>query len=88
MVFRHFDESPVVYEGELVTEKIAHWFDVVSVPTVVEFSEKYSDLIFKDKRDAIVYFRAPKYKNSKDERFFRQAATQFKDDIMFVVTDI
>jgi len=47
VLLRQFDNSPVVYSGNLEVQPIVDWATSLSVPTLIEFSEDYIDPIFQ-----------------------------------------
>jgi hypothetical protein len=46
LVFRKFDNSPLVFDGSWETNPIVDWLTTSSVPTLIEFSEDYIEPIF------------------------------------------
>jgi hypothetical protein len=57
LVFRKFDNSPLVFDGSWETTPIVDWLTASSVPTLIEFSEDFIEPIFGQKKAAIVLFR-------------------------------
>ena len=46
VLFRKFDESPVVYRGASSASAIVDWMTAQSVPTLIEFGDDYIEPIF------------------------------------------
>jgi len=46
VLFRQFDNSPIVHSGNIEVGAIVEWAVAHSVPTLIEFSEDYIDPIF------------------------------------------
>jgi hypothetical protein len=46
LVFRKFDNSPVVFDGTWELNPAVEWLTGSSVPTLIEFSEEYIEPIF------------------------------------------
>mmetsp|Transcript_17722 Transcript_17722/g.12650 ORF Transcript_17722/g.12650 Transcript_17722/m.12650 type:complete len:281 (+) Transcript_17722:98-940(+) len=88
LLFRQFDESPIIYRGELELLKILDWMDQSSVPTVLYFSGNSKDDYFRLKRHNVVLFRKPDGKDSLYERAFIKAAEELKGEATFVIVDV
>ena len=58
LIFRKFDNSPLVFSGEWEVQKIVDWLSSASVPTLIDFSEDCIEPIFGQKKPAIVLFRS------------------------------
>lgn len=46
ILFRQFDESPLIYSGAFELAAIVDWMVKSSVPTLIEFSEDFIEPIF------------------------------------------
>jgi len=57
VLFRKFDDSPVVYSGNWETTPVVDFLVSSSVPTLIEFSEEYIEPIFGNRRQALFLFR-------------------------------
>jgi len=88
VLFRQFDTSPLVFEGNMEVTPIVDWMLASSVPTVIEFSEDYIEPIFGQKNNAIFLFRSEEDKDSAFAKTFEEAAKQLKGSILFVVSGI
>ena len=56
MLTRDFEQEVMHYKGEINEHALLFWMEVLSVPQVVRFSEKYVDTIFKMGRTALFLF--------------------------------
>lgn len=88
LVFRKFDNSPLVFDGEWETEKIVNWLTTSSVPTLIEFSEDYIEPIFGQKKPAIVLFRNKDDHDTDYSKVFAEAAKDLKGEVLFVVSGV
>ncbi len=88
VLFRQFDNSPVVYAGSFETQAIVDWMTAHSVPTLIEFSEDYIEPIFGARQSAIFLFRSAADSSSDFAKVFEQAAQELKGQILFVVSGV
>jgi len=80
-LFRDFEESPISYQGEINAKKIYSWIDRASIPTMIEFSEKYMDVLFSG-RSIMVLFS-----NDRSQGFhqiYSEASKKLYGDTLFV----
>jgi len=88
LVFRKFDNSPVVFDGTWETNPVVDWLSSSAVPTLIEFSEDYIEPIFGQKKPAIVLFRKKDDHDTDYVKTFAEAAKHLKGEILFVVSDV
>ena len=46
VLFRKFDDSPLVYSGSMSASAIVDWMTTQMVPTLIDFSDDYIEPIF------------------------------------------
>jgi hypothetical protein len=88
VLFRKFDDSPLVFSGNWETTPVVDFLVASSVPTLIDFSEDYIEPIFGQRKSAVFLFR---HKDDSDADFvktFSDAASKLKGDILFVVSGI
>jgi protein disulfide-isomerase A1 len=88
VLFRKFDESPLVFSGNFDTTPIVDWLVGSSVPTLIEFSEDYIEPIFGQRKSALFLFRNEEDASSDYSKLFEQAAKELKGDVLFVVSGV
>lgn len=88
VLFRKFDESPLVFSGNWETTPIVDWLVTGSVPTLIEFSEDYIEPIFGQKNAAIILFRAAEEAAGELKNLFSKAASELKGKVLFVESGI
>lgn len=88
LIFRKFDDSPLVFSGDWEVQKIVDWLSTASVPTLIDFSEDYIEPIFGQKKPAIVLFRNKEDEDSDYAKRFAEAAKELKGEILFVVSGV
>lgn len=89
VLFRKFDESPLVFSESLQTATLVNWLSQSSVPTLIEFSEEYIEPIFGQRKAAIILFRAPGDNESAFFKTFTEAAKTLKgSDVLFVESGV
>lgn len=66
VLFRNFDESPLVYKGNWETTPMVDWLVSSSVPILIEFSEEFIEPIFGQRKPALFLFRS---KNDADSNY-------------------
>jgi len=86
VLFRKFDNSPLVYSDALDQNSIVNWLTASSVPTLMEFSEEYIEPIFGQKNAALFLFRKQGDADSDFAKVFEKAAHELKGEILFIVT--
>jgi len=88
VLFRKFDESPLVFSGNWETTPIVDWLVGGSVPTLIDFSEEYIDPIFGQRKSALFLFRKKDDKDSAFAKVFAEAAQALKGEILFVESGV
>lgn len=88
LIFRKFDDSPLVFSGDWEVQKIVDWLSTASVPTLIDFSEDFIEPIFGQKKPAIVLFRNKDEDDHEYAKIFAQAAKELKGEILFVVSGV
>jgi protein disulfide-isomerase A1 len=88
VLFRKFDNSPLVYNGEWNANTITEWISTSSVPTVIEFSEDFIEPIFGQRKAAVFLFRSAGDADSDFAKTFSEAANALKGSILFVVSGV
>lgn len=88
VLFRKFDESPVVYSGSWESTPMIDWMVAQSVPTVIDFSEEYIEPIFGQRKPALFLFRSKSDESSSFAKAFTEAAKKLKGEILFVVSGV
>lgn len=88
VLFRKFDESPLVYSGSYETTPVVDFLVSSSVPTLIDFSEDYIEPIFGQRKAALFLFRDPEDSNADFVKTFSEAASKLKGEILFVVSGI
>ena len=74
VVFRKFDNSPVVFTGNFEATPIVDFLLASSVPTLIEFSEDYIEPIFGQRKAAVILFRGSEDASSDFSKVFAEAA--------------
>jgi protein disulfide-isomerase A1 len=88
VLFRQFDNSPVVYTGSWEVTPVVDWMLTQSVPTLIEFGEDYIEPIFGQKQAAIFYFREDKDETNEVSKVFAEASEKLKGQVLFVKSSI
>lgn len=88
VLFRKFDDSPLVYPGNWESTPIVDWMSVSSVPTLIEFSEEYIEPIFGQRQAALFLFSAPEDASAPFSKVFAEAAQKLKGQILFSVSGV
>jgi hypothetical protein len=88
VLFRKFDDSPLVFSGNWESTPIVDWMTSSSVPTLIDFSEDYIEPIFGQRKPAIFLFRGASDANSAFAQTFSDAAKKLKGEILFVVSGV
>ena len=88
VLFRKFDESPVVYSGALSASAIIDWIQAQSVPTLIDFSDEYIEPIFGQRKAALFLFRNTEDDETDFSKVFAEAANKMKGEILFVKSGV
>lgn len=88
VLFRKFDESPLVFSGNWETTPAVDWLMSSSVPTLIDFSEDYIEPIFGQRQPALFLFRSASDSSSDFAKVFADAANQLKGEILFVESGV
>lgn len=88
VLFRKFDESPLVFNDNVEVASLTGWMSKSGVPTVIEFSEDFIEPIFGERKDAIILFRDNEDADSDFSKEFGKSAGDFKGEVLFVVSGI
>lgn len=88
VLFRKFDQSPLVFSGNWDVTPVVDWLVGSSVPTLIEFSEDYIEPIFGQRKSAVVLFRNQEDADSDYSKVFQKAAQELKGEILFVVSGV
>jgi len=88
VLFRKFDQSPLVFSGNWETTPIVDWLVGGSVPTLIDFSEDYIEPIFGQKKTALFLFRNKEDSSAAWNKVFSDAASQLKGEVLFVESGI
>ena len=88
VLFRTFDESPIVYSGTISNSAVSEWMTGASVPTLIDFSDDYIEPIFGKRNPAVFLFRSKEDSDADFAKTFSEAATKMKGKILFVVSGI
>lgn len=88
VLFRKFDNSPLVYSGSWESTPVVDWMVGSSVPTLIDFSEDYIEPIFGQRKAALFLFRSQADSESSFAKTFAEAAEQLKGEILFVVSGV
>jgi protein disulfide-isomerase A1 len=88
VLFRKFDDSPLVYSGNWETTPVVDFIVASSVPTLINFSEDYIEPIFGQRKAAVFLFRSNEDSEADFVNTFSDAATKLKGEILFVVSGI
>lgn len=59
VLFRKFDESPLIYSGSYETTPLVDFLVSSSVPILIDFTEDYIEPIFGQRKAALFLFRDP-----------------------------
>jgi hypothetical protein len=84
VVFRKFDTPTVVYKGNCEVAPVVEFLETTSVPTLIEFSEDYIELIFGQRKSAVFLFLAKSCYESGYAKVFADASQKLKGQILFV----
>lgn len=88
VVFRKFDESPIVYQGKCEVTPVIDWLLGSSVPTLITFSADYLEPIFGQKKPALFLFRSEEDSSADFSKTYEQAAKELKGEVLFAVSGI
>lgn len=88
VLFRNFDESPVVYSGSTSSSAVIDWMNAQSVPTLIDFGDDYIEPIFGQRKAAVFLFRNTEDDESDFSKTFADAALKLKGDILFVKSGV
>lgn len=88
VLFRKFDNSPVVYSGSWESTPVVDWMTALSVPTLIDFSEDYIEPIFGQRKPALFLFRSSADADKDFSKVFAEAASSLKGEILFVVSGV
>ena len=88
VLFRKFDNSPLIYTGSLESTPIVDWMTASSIPTLIEFSEDYIEPIFGQRKAALFLFKEQGDNDKKFVEVFTEAANKLKGEILFVVSGV
>lgn len=88
VLFRKFDESPLVFSGNVETTPLVDWLVTSSVPTLIEFGEDYIEPIFGQRKSGIFLFRSQEDATSNYVKTFEQASKDLKGQILFIVSGV
>jgi protein disulfide-isomerase A1 len=88
VLFRKFDESPVVFADKIESAALNVFAQTESVPTLIDFSEDYIEPIFGNKKAALFLFRSADAKDSEYMKTFAAASKSMKGDILFVESGV
>ena len=84
-ITRNFDESPVAFTGAADAKEIVEWATKTAVPRLIEFSPEHADIIFKQKKIAVVLFSAES--DTDYHKVHKQAADDMHGgDLLFVTS--
>ena len=88
VLFRKFDESPLVFSGNWETTPLVDFMVSSSVPTLIDFSDDYIEPIFGQRKAALFLFRSKEDSDADYVKAFGEAAQKLKGEILFVVSGI
>lgn len=88
VLFRKFDESPLVFAGSINKDEVNEWLSKSAVPTLIEFSEDYIEPIFGNRKAAIFLFRSNSDSEGALQKVMKEAAEKYKGEILFAVSDV
>lgn len=88
VLFRKFDESPLVYSGSWTTNEVVTFLSTSSIPTLIEFSEEYIEPIFRDRQPVVFLFRSKEDSDRDFSKVFADAAKELKGKILFAVSGV
>lgn len=88
VLFRKFDDSPLVFSGNWETTPVVDFLVSSSVPTLIDFSEDYIEPIFGQRKPALFLFRNKEDSDADFVKTFEEAAKKLKGEILFVVSGI
>lgn len=80
-VFRTFDESPIHYTH---SGSIEEWMSVVSLPTLIFFSNDYIEPVFKKQIPSIILFTDDQ--QADYNKVFSQAAKEMFGQFVFITS--
>ena len=84
VIFRKFDNSPLVHFGKIENPALNEFAAASSVPTLIDFSEDYIEPIFGNKKSAIFLFMGAGDKDKDFFKIFSESALNLKGQILFV----
>ena len=88
VLFRKFDESPLVYSGKFEVTPIVKFLESSSVPTLIGFDDDYSEPIYKQRKAAVILFSNKENEDADYTKVFSDAAQQLKGEILFVKSEV
>ena len=68
--------------------EIVEWMQASRIPTLMEFSDDFADIIFAQKKKAVVLVREPEDEEKNYSVIFEETAKQMKGDIIFVISTL
>lgn len=86
VLFRNFDESPVVAPAEWQADKLVDFMQANSTPRFITFSEDYIEPIFGHRRAAIILFTEET--DSVPQQAFKEASENMQGEILFVQSGV
>jgi protein disulfide-isomerase A1 len=88
VLFRKFDESPLVFPGKIENPALEVFASTSSVPTLIDFSEDYIESIFGAKKSAVFLFRSADQTDADFAKVFAKASVELKGKILFVQSGV
>ena len=81
-VFRNFDESPIIWDGET---NLSEWAKEYSLPRVLGNHESHFDLLFDSERPSLVLFTEAKVSENEGylKNFHTVAQKMHKENVKF-----
>jgi protein disulfide-isomerase A1 len=88
-IYKNFDEGKNKFTGEVTAEALTHFVNFFSVPIVSKFDERAAEAIFGRNKVGLFLIRSESSPDAeKLEEAFRNLAPQYREKIIFVLTDI
>lgn len=88
VMFRKFEESPIVYSGSWEQANVIEWMQKESVPTLINFAEEYLESIFGGHKATLYLFRNEEDAKADFSQTFEKVAKELKGEVYFAVSGI
>jgi hypothetical protein len=88
VLYRNVDMKPTRYNGPWDAQKVIDFMLAHHVPGLLDFREEYIEVIFGEKRPAIILFKDKGDSNSTIYQAFKDASEKLQGQIIFATSDV